>query len=141
MNTRQLTLRHQTQEFSDRIYKTKYKIRGLAKQKVNTGTKLEIKTNSEMYVCQTFFDDQTGREVSLYNQQYSLTFENERKVLTFLKNVTFVLKQRINENNLHATHTNKPVRYKHRKAKVQPTVFREGSLRKTKPALWLFTNS
>lgn len=34
-----------------------------------------------------------------------------------------------------------PVRYKHKKAEVQPTVFREGSLRKTKPALWLFTNS
>lgn len=36
MNTKQLTLRRQTQEFSVRIYKTKSKIRGLARQKVNT---------------------------------------------------------------------------------------------------------
>lgn len=67
MNTKQLTLRRQTQEFLVRIYKTKSKIRGLARQKVNTVTKLEIKTTSEMYTCQTFFADHTGREVSLYN--------------------------------------------------------------------------
>lgn len=65
MNTRQLTLRHQTQEFSDRIYKTKYKIRGLARWKVNAVTKLKRKTSSEMYVFQTCFADHTGREVSL----------------------------------------------------------------------------
>lgn len=36
MNTKQLTLRRQTQEFSVHIYKTKSKIRGLARQKINT---------------------------------------------------------------------------------------------------------
>lgn len=51
----QLTLRHQTQEFSDRIYKIKYKIRGLAELKVNAVSKLEIKTAGEIHVRQTFF--------------------------------------------------------------------------------------
>lgn len=142
MNTKQLTLRRQTQEFSVRIYKTKSKIRGLARQKVNTVTKLEIKTTSEMYTCQTFFADHTGREVSLYNQQYSPMAKNESKVLTFLKNAKFVGKPKGEIKNTSPCYPQrkKSFQYKHKKAQVQPTMFREDSFEKTKCVLWSFTN-
>lgn len=86
-----------------------------------------------MYMYQTSFAGHTGREV-LYNQQYSLTAENERKVLTVTKNAKFVLKYRGKMKIIPNTKKKKKtkpefVHYKHKKGQVQPTMFRESSLK------------
>lgn len=105
MNTKQLTLGRQTQEFSVSIYKTKSKIRGLARQKVNTVTKLEIKTTSEMYMCQTFLliilEEKCYYTISNIHQWLKM----KAKSWHFLKNAKFVGKPKEEiKIPLHVTH-------------------------------------
>lgn len=86
-NARQLTLRHQTQESSARIYKTKYKIRGGGE----TDGQLQNRAGSRHHprrVCgQAVAAHHTGREASL-------AAETESGVPTFLRNAKRVLKHR-----------------------------------------------